>query len=750
MSDTDHRPITDDGGHLPRRCGTRPTPTRRAESSRRRGPRTAATSTRCSRPTGHDALSAIVDAVHAQFPGPALPPHDRRRRAPRPGALRLGARRPGRRGHRRRHRRRRRVAADGRLPLDHRLLRRPPRHLTPSRDHSGERGAPRGALFAASSGMGAECAGCSTSRSAAARSSTAPARRGRRADVGIAGGRVVAIGDVGRATPTTIDADGRVVAPGFVDVHTHFDAQVFWDPLLTPVVAARRHDRARRQLRLHARAARRRDAGRLPGAHAGRRRGHAARRRCRPACRGDWRSTGEYLDRLDGTLAHQRRLLVGPLGAAPRGDGRRRRPSAPADARRARRAWCTLLRAGPRRRRARVLVVVGRGALRRRRRRRCRRVRADLAELLALAAVCGEFEGTSLEFIPAGSTCSAPPSATTLVGHVRARPGGRSTGTSCGSPPTPSTRPRAASTADAPRRASGGGRVVGAQHADPLAGALLVPHRASCSTRCPGWGEVLVAAPRRRAPRPARPRRAGPARRRRGPRTAACARSPSGATASSPRCSSPRSRAVRGPPRRRPRRARRASTPLDALLDVVCADELRPRSPARRRRRAPTTGRPASTLWRDGRRRDRRSDAGAHLDFTAYFDYPVYILEQAVRAPRRALARGGRPPHDRRPGAALRPARPRPPRARRRAPTSWCSTPTPWRRASSTTRFDLPAGAGRLYAEPVGIDARVGQRRGDRRGRLAHRRAPRHAPALRPRHAHAIAGLAWRHPRRGL
>ena len=56
---------------------------------------------------------------------------------------------------------------------------------------------------------------------------------GRRADVGVKDGRVVALGEGLGDASQTVDAQGLVVAPGFVDIHTHYDAQVLWDPELS-------------------------------------------------------------------------------------------------------------------------------------------------------------------------------------------------------------------------------------------------------------------------------------------------------------------------------------------------------------------------------------------------------------------------------------------------------------------------------------------------------------------------------------
>ena len=64
--------------------------------------------------------------------------------------------------------------------------------------------------------------------------SGAPARI---ADIAVSDGRIAEVAERGQLSVSgkrTIDAQGLLVTPGFVDIHTHYDAQVSWDPMLTP------------------------------------------------------------------------------------------------------------------------------------------------------------------------------------------------------------------------------------------------------------------------------------------------------------------------------------------------------------------------------------------------------------------------------------------------------------------------------------------------------------------------------------
>ena len=54
-------------------------------------------------------------------------------------------------------------------------------------------------------------------------------------DIAIDGDTIAAVGEVDEEGHQEINADGNAITPGFVDLHTHFDAQAGWDPLLTPV-----------------------------------------------------------------------------------------------------------------------------------------------------------------------------------------------------------------------------------------------------------------------------------------------------------------------------------------------------------------------------------------------------------------------------------------------------------------------------------------------------------------------------------
>ncbi len=129
------------------------------------------------------------------------------------------------------------------------------------------------------------------------------------ADVGIADGRIVAVGEVADRGAVELDATGLVVAPGIVDPHTHYDAQLFWDPSASPsnlhgvttVIAgncgftlapirARDHDYIRRMM------------AKVEGMPLAALEGGIT---------WDWESFGEYLDRLEGNLGVNAGFLVG-------------------------------------------------------------------------------------------------------------------------------------------------------------------------------------------------------------------------------------------------------------------------------------------------------------------------------------------------------------------------------------------------------------------------------------------------------
>ena len=131
----------------------------------------------------------------------------------------------------------------------------------------------------------------------------------RQADVGIRGGRIVAIGEIDEPARETIEVTGRVVAPGFIDVHTHYDAQAFWDGMLSPSpfhgvtsvlaghcgfsIAPLSAEAGPYLMKMLARV----EGMPLESLEAG--------------VPWDWQSFGEYLDRLEGRLAVNAGFMVG-------------------------------------------------------------------------------------------------------------------------------------------------------------------------------------------------------------------------------------------------------------------------------------------------------------------------------------------------------------------------------------------------------------------------------------------------------
>jgi N-acyl-D-aspartate/D-glutamate deacylase len=519
-------------------------------------------------------------------------------------------------------------------------------------------------------------------------------RPARQADVAITDGRITEVGVVEDGARRTIDADGLVVSPGFVDVHTHLDVQGFFDPTLSPSplhgvttvlggncgfsVAPLDDTAGEYLMRMLSRV----EAMPLTSLQTG--------------VPWDWRSTAEFLDRLDGTLAVNAGFMVGHSAI-------RRVVMGPAAVERAAtedeiEAMKNLLRAGieagglgfsstwsPSHSDADGNPVPSR--------------RATAAEMYALAAVAGEYEGTSLEFLPVLPTKGGftDEMAEVMVGMSVAAQ--RPLNWNILPVSAAGLEEAYAKLAVGDLARERGGTVVALTMPDfpPvrlsfLSGFVLdmVPGLHDFLFLPPAERLAILRDPERR--RQLRARAEEPSDYRHlvnwstrhiietfTPETARYAGRTVGDIA-----------------------AEEGRDSFDVLMDIVVADDLR--TTFRNPWSTPTAEdwQARAKIWRDPRAMIGASDAGAHLDMLEFFGYSTMLLQHGVREQQVITLEEavhmltGQPAalyglHDRgvlRPGAVA---------------DVTLFDPAAIARGPVETRFDLPGGAGRLYGEAVGI-----------------------------------------------
>jgi N-acyl-D-aspartate/D-glutamate deacylase len=237
-------------------------------------------------------------------------------------------------------------------------------------------------------------------------------------DVGIRDGRVVALGDVDEPARRTIDVDGAVVAPGFIDVHTHYDAQVSWDAALTPSslhgvttvfagncgfsVAPLRSSEADYLMRM---------LSRVEGMPLS---------SLQQAVSWDWESTADYLRRVDGQAALNMGFMVGhsAVRRVVMGEESTRREASSAEIE----AMKVLVLAG--------LAAGGMGfstSLSQAHNDGAGEPvpsrHASFDEIVELAALCRGFDGTSLELVPDAGAKSYSEELRSLMVQMSARAG---------------------------------------------------------------------------------------------------------------------------------------------------------------------------------------------------------------------------------------------------------------------------------------------------------------------------------------
>lgn len=555
----------------------------------------------------------------------------------------------------------------------------------------------------------------------------------RKADLGIKDERIVEIGDLGSEATVVVDAAGCVVAPGFVDVHTHYDAQVFWDGALTPspfhgfttVLAGNcgftiaplsgRPGDADYILRMLAR---------VEGMPV---------ESLRQGVPWNWKSTAEYFGEVEGRLAVNAGFMVGhsALRRAVMGAESVARQAAPDEINAMRRLLGEGLEAGavgfssswgPAHNDAEGNKVPSRHAGR--------------EELLELCRVVGSFEGTSLEFI-AGAGHNEPWAVDLMVDMSVA--GQRPLNWNALGVTGPRLEECREQLKAGDIARSRGGKVV----------ALTVPTGSGVRVNfasgflldmVPGWDAIMFLPYAEKLELFADP--------------AARARLREMAE-QEPRPSAVVSALVNWPglmiydvvaPENEKYKGKMVGDiaheegrdPWDMLCTIAVADELRTCFGLLPAAETDEDWKARVEIWRDPRAVIGASDAGAHLDMISMFNYPTRVLAEAVR--RRRLLSVEEAIHL----LTDVPARLYGLVERGRVAKDWYAdlvvfNPATVGSREVNMRFDLPGGAGRLYAEADGVEhvlvnggfvIRDGQLTQKRRGRLLRAGRDTSTPSL--------------------
>ncbi|HEX9545887.1 MAG TPA: amidohydrolase family protein [Acidimicrobiales bacterium] len=518
----------------------------------------------------------------------------------------------------------------------------------------------------------------------------------RRADVAIRGGRIVQVGEVTGDAPSTIDATGKVVAPGFVDVHTHFDAQVFWDSALTPsplhgvttalagncgfTIAPLSDDPSDGEYLM-------RMLARVEG---------MPLESLREGVPWSWRSTAEYLDTIEGSLGINAAFMVGhsALRRVVMGNDATEREATAAELE----AMSRLLHEG--------LDAGGLGFSSSWARTHNDADRhmvpsryATRDELVHLAGVVGQHEGTSLEFIPQVGP-RFEPWAMNLMADMSAsaqRPLNWN-----------SLRVSAAGMNDVFARL-GAGDVARAKGGKVIA--LTIPQTSGVRVSfasgfafdaMPGWEEAMLL-PRAEKLALFRDKMARD-------RLNELAQAPGNPFAAITNWSTMLVCDVVADENKEYEgrlvgdiAAEQRRSAWDVLCDIALADELLTSFGVDLARESDDDWKAKVDVWRDGRAVIGASDAGAHLDLLASFNYATVLLGEGVRE-RQVLGLE----------EAINLITDVPARLyglvdRGRIAEGWHADvvvldPATVASDNVAMRFDLPGGAGRLYAGAKGIE----------------------------------------------